>query len=57
MNKNRAHHLIVKECYTALKYADDPTPILRRYGKKTRNEAMEMLKNDYEEKYGEKIEF
>lgn len=56
MDKNRrTHQAIVMECYSALKRADDPTPVLRRYGKETRNEAMEMLKREYEEKYNEKI--
>lgn len=47
----------VTDCYLQLKHADevnaDPTPILRRYGKETRDLAMEKLKEEYKNKYNQ----
>lgn len=55
---NRSHNRIVFECYKAMKKAeaendtDKLLSVMRRYGKKTREDAIEMLKEDAAEKLG-----
>ena len=55
-NNRRSHNRIVLELYLKLKnldYASDPygdklCNLLGRYGKKTREEALQMLKEDFQ---------
>ncbi len=52
MTTRRSHNKVVLECYQALKHSDNPYSVLRRYGKKTRDEAVAMCNEDYKELTG-----
>ena len=49
---NRTHNRIVLECYLELKRSENPEKVFARYGRKTGNEAFQMLKEEHAEKRG-----
>ena len=52
----RSHNRIVLECYMALKRSDNPEKVFARYGRKTGNEAFQMLKEEHAKKMGMTME-
>lgn len=59
MKERKTHQKVVTECYLAIKKADEENDtdkllrVMSRYGKKTRDEALARLKNEFKAKYGE----
>lgn len=55
MKTRRSHSRIVTECYLELKNDENcerAETILRKYGSKTRQEALAMLEEDYYNRWG-----
>lgn len=55
-NANRSHNRIVLECYMELKRSENPEKVFARYGRKTGNEAFQMLKEEHAQKLGMTME-
>jgi len=55
-NQKRGHNRIVAECYMELKRSENPEKVLTRYGRKTRQEAIQMLKEEHAKKMGMTME-
>ena len=53
---NRSHNRIVLECYMELKRSENSEKVLARYGRKTRNEAIQMLKEEHAKDMGMTME-
>lgn len=49
---NRSHNRIVLECYMELKRSENPEKVFARYGRKTGNEAFQMLKEEHAQELG-----
>lgn len=52
----RSHTRIVFECYMELKRSENPEKVFARYGRKTGNEAFQMLKEEHAKDMGMTIE-
>ena len=55
-NAKRPHARIVFECYMELKRSENPDKVFARYGRKTGNEAFQMLKEEHAQKMGMTME-
>ena len=58
MKNRRSHRRVIVDCYLELKNDDGSRmlTIMRKYGKKTREAAIQMLKEDAAEKCGMTLE-
>lgn len=54
MKNKRSHNRVILDCYLELKNDDGSRmlTIMRKYGRKTREEALQMLKEDAAERCG-----
>lgn len=53
---NRSHARIVFECYMELKRSENPEKVFARYGRKTGDEAFQMLKEEHAKEMGMTME-
>ena len=52
----RSHNRIVLECYLELKKSENPEKVFARYGRKTGQEAFQMLKEEHAKEKGMTME-
>lgn len=61
-NQRRSHNRIVLECYMAIKKASDENDsdkllkVMSRYGKKTRDDAIQMMREEHAKDMGMTVE-
>ena len=55
-NQKRSHNRIVVECYMELKRSEHPDKVFARYGRKTGQEAFQMLKEEHAKDMGMTME-